>query len=465
LELPAHLEMTHAWQTTRTELRRLVGDSTFEIWLSQLQMADWDGTTVTLSAPAGTQAWVSNRFGRVLERCVQGAFGPQAKIAFSSAPKPGPQRAGTRSNQSAAAPTAVTSTDGADLERFIPRYTFDQFIIGDGNRLAHAAALAVAEAPAQAYNPLFLYAPPGLGKTHLLHAIGNYITTFDPGTTVRYTTVEAFTNRFMSALNTRSTDSFKHLYRDADVLLIDDVQFLASKAKTEEEFFHTFNSLYDTGRQLVLTADRLPRQLSGLEDRLRARFESGLVAQLAPPNRATRIAILRKRAALDRIHLPDPTVLELIADRVTDNIRSLEGALIRVIAHHSLSGRPLDTHLAADVLDDLHPASAVDASAPITIERIQALVAGHFKLTPEDLTSAKRTAVLAWPRQLAIYLARELTGAPLQGVGDAFGGRNHTTVLHACKRVEERIATSPEDGAELTALRGLLTAGGADRTS
>ena len=199
------------------------------------------------------------------------------------------------------------------------------------------------------------------------------------------------------------------------MLLIDDVQFLASKAKTEEEFFHTFNSLYDQGRQLVLTADRLPRQLSGLEDRLRARFESGLVAQLAPPNRATRIAILRKRAALDRIHLPDPTVLELIADRVTDNIRSLEGALIRVIAHHSLSGRPLDSHLAADVLDDLHPASRVDPTTPIQVERIQALVAGHFNLTTADLISARRTAVLTWPRQLAIYLARELTGCALAG--------------------------------------------------
>ncbi len=459
-----HREMTHAWQTVRTELRRLVGDSTFEIWLSQLEMVDWDGSTLTLSAPADKQAWVSDRYARVLDRCVKAAFGPQAKVAFASAPKGAVQHASRRGAQPLS-PAQSPGHDSADLERFIPRYTFDQFIIGDGNRLAHAAALAVAEAPGQAYNPLFLYAPPGLGKTHLLHAIGNYITSFDPGMTVRYTTVEAFTNRFMAALNHRATDSFKHLYRDADVLLIDDVQFLASKAKTEEEFFHTFNALYDQGRQLVLTADRLPRQLSGLEDRLRARFESGLVAQLAPPNRATRIAILRKRAALDRIQLPDPTVLELIADRVTDNIRSLEGALIRVIAHHSLSGRPLDSHLAADVLDDLHPASRVDPTAPIQVERIQALVAGHFNLGTADLISARRTAVLTWPRQLAIYLARELSGCALQTIGEAFGGRNHTTVLHACKRVETRIASSAEDGAELTALRGLLTAGGSDRSS
>lgn len=463
--MPARLEMTYAWQTVRTELRRLVGEETFEIWLSQLAMADWDGTTLTLTAPDDKQAWVADRFARVLDRCVTSAFGPQAKVAFArpSRPAAAAQRSERRSGPASA--TREPGSERRDLGRFIPRYTFDQFIIGDGNRLAHAAALAVAEAPGQAYNPLFLYAPPGLGKTHLLHAIGNYISCFDPGTSVRYTTVEAFTNHFMSALNTRGTDAFKHLYRDADVLLIDDVQFLAAKAKTEEEFFHTFNSLYESGRQLVLTADRLPRQLSGLEDRLRARFESGLVAELAPPNRATRIAILRKRAALDRIRLPDPTVLELIADRVTDNIRSLEGALIRVIAHHSLSGRPLDNALAAEVLDQLHPASRSEPTALIGIERIQDLVAGHFNLRTQDLTSAKRTAALTWPRQLAIYLTRELTDSALTVIGQAFGGRNHATVLHACKRVDARIAISADDDAELTALRGLLTAGGADRTS
>jgi chromosomal replication initiator protein len=463
LELPAHLEMTHAWQSVRAELRRVVGESTFDIWLSQLELADWDGTTLTLSAPVATQTWVSNRFGRVLDRCVTKVLGIQAKVAFGTARPP----AG-RSNVSVAAARTDHRRDvpdETDLERFMPRYTFDQFIIGDGNRLAHAAALAVAEAPGQAYNPLFLYAPPGLGKTHLLHAIGNYIATFEPTTMVRYTTAEAFTNHFIAALNNRDTDAFKHLYRDADVLLIDDVQFLAAKAKTEEEFFHTFNSLHDSGRQLVLTADRLPRQMSGLEDRLQARFEAGLVAQLSPPNRATRIAILRKRAALDRIHVTDSTVLELIADRVTDNIRSLEGALIRVVAHHSLSGRPLDTELAGRVLDDLHPGTRSDPGSAPSIQKIQELVAGHFSITATELLSPKRTARLTWPRQLAIYLSRELTGVPLQAVGEAFGGRNHTTVLHACNRVSERISTSPEDSAELTALRALLNASGADRSS
>ena len=454
--------MTHAWPSVRVELRRLVGDELFEIWLAPLEPSDWDGTTLTLTAPSGTRAWVADRYKRVITKAVRGVFGDHARVAFAepaastrSAAPPG--RRGGQPSRPAPIP------EPSSLETFIPRYSFDQFIIGDGNRLAHAAALAVAEAPGQAYNPLFLYAPPGLGKTHLLHAIGNYIANYDPATTVRYTTVEAFTNQFVAALHHKRVEGFKHLYRDADVLLIDDVQFLASKAKTEEEFFHTFNSLYDSGRQLVLTADRLPDQLEGLEDRLRARFESGLVAELAPPNRMTRIAILRKRAALDRIALPDPTVLELIADRVDANVRALEGALIRVIAHGSLTGRPIDTELAAAVLGPAPVRPGAPAAAPMTIERVQELVAGHFGLTRDDLVSARRTAKLTWPRHLAIFLARELTAAPLALLGEAFGGRNHTTILHACNRVSEEIGRSPEAVAELESLRRLLTAGGPDR--
>ena len=236
-----------------------------------------------------------------------------------------------------------------------PRYSFDQFIIGDGNRLAHAAALVVAELPGQAYNPLFLHAPPGLGKTHLLHAIGNYVFAFGGSTRIRYTTIEAFTNHFISALGTRSLERFKQTYRDVDVLLIDDVQFLASKAKTEEEFFHTFNAVYETGRQLVLTCDRLPGALVSVEERLRERFEAGLVADIKPPDFTTRVAILRKRALLDHVPVAEESVLEAIADRVTDNVRSLEGALIRVVAYHSLTGRPLDLELTSTVLDTMYP--------------------------------------------------------------------------------------------------------------
>src|SRR5581483_2848288 len=234
---------------------------------------------------------------------------------------------------------------------------------------------------------------------------------------------------------------FKQAYRDADVLLIDDVQFLASKAKTEEEFFHTFNALYETGRQLVLTCDRLPRQLTAVEERLRERFESGLVADMHPPDFVTRVAILRKRAALDHIHLADNSVLELIAERVTDNIRSLEGALIRIVAHHSLTGRPIDGELAATVLDEIYPPVK---RGSLTVERIQEIVASRYGISVTDLVSASRTARVAWPRQLAMHLARELTHTSLNELGPAFGGRNHATILHACKRVSERSITEPE---------------------
>ena len=287
-----------------------------------------------------------------------------------------------------------------------PRYSFEQFIIGDGNRLAHAASLAVAELPGQAYNPLFLHAPPGLGKTHLLHAIGNYVLSFGGGAVVRYTTVEAFTNHFIRALGSRSIDRFKQAYRDADVLLIDDVQFLASKAKTEEEFFHTFNALYETGRQLVLTCDRLPRQLVSVEERLRERFEAGLVAVIKPPDHATRVAILRKRAALDRIPVADEAVLELIADRITDNVRVLEGALIRLVAYHSLTQMPLtSTSRRPSLTKYIHDHSQ---GRPTSVDDIQHVVATYYGLAIAQLTSSSRAANITWPRQVAIHLARAL---------------------------------------------------------
>ncbi|HTW12412.1 MAG TPA: chromosomal replication initiator protein DnaA [Solirubrobacteraceae bacterium] len=458
--MPGHLELTPAWQDIRSELRRTVGESTYDIWLAPLQIKNWDGTVLVLQGKPGTDSWVADRFGRVLERCARQRLGREVKVAFAGDP--------ATAAREAIAQAAHLHPDHED-ERFNPRYTFDQFIIGDGNRMAHAAALAVAEAPGQAINPLFLHAPPGLGKTHLLHAIGNYITAFDPHTTVRYTTVEAFTNGFVAALRGQALERFKHLYRDVDVLLIDDVQFLASKAKTEEEFFHTFNTLHDSGRQLVLTCDRLPSQLTGIEQRLRQRFEAGLVEHLSPPNKATRIAILRKRAALDRLEVSDPVVFDLIADRITDNVRSLEGALIRVVANHSLTGRPIDAELTEAVLDQIQPrisaATKVSpVSGPLTTEAIQRTVADVFNISTEQLTSTSRLAAITWPRQLAIHLSRELTASPLHKIGEAFGGRNHATVLHACKRVQERITTSPEDAAELASLRAKLTSGGTDRT-
>ena len=446
-----HPELTPAWRQIRAELRRVVGESTYEIWLAPLEVKAWDGDVLVVQAPAATRAWVAKRFGRILDTCAKSVAGAGIRVVFAGLDGDTATAHGSRRHTQVDLPGA-----------FNPRYSFQQFIIGDGNRLAHAASLAVAELPGQAYNPLFLHAPPGLGKTHLLHAIGNYILAFGGGATVRYTTVEAFTNHFIASLGSRSLDRFKSAYRDADVLLIDDVQFLASKVKTEEEFFHTFNSLYETGRQLVLTCDRLPRQLVAVEERLRERFESGLVADIQPPDYATRLTILRKRAELDHIALADLAVLELIAERVTTNIRTLEGALIRVVAYHSLTQRPIDVELASTVLDSMHPETQ---TASASIADIQALVAAHHQLSVEELVSPSRTARIAWPRQVAIYLARDLTNASLGALGQAFGGRNHATVLHACKRVSERLIHDRDAAEELAELAELMRKRPADRHS
>jgi len=444
LSLSAHAEPTAAWRELRTELRQAVGESTFDIWLDPLEFVGIRDGKLLIDAPKATRGWLAKRFGRVLQTCARHAFGPDVEIELAG-----------HQGERAAEPAAASETFlNLDADALNPRYSFDQFIIGDGNRLAHAASLAVVEHPGQAYNPLFLHAPPGLGKTHLLHAIGNYVNAFGGGARVRYTTVEAFTNQFIRALGSRSLDRFKQAYRDADVLLIDDVQFLASKAKTEEEFFHTFNAVYETGRQLVLTCDRLPRQLVSVEERLRERFESGLVATMKPPDFPTRVAILRKRAALDRVRIEDQAVLDLIAERITDNVRQLEGALIRVVAYHSLTQLPIDVRLAETVLDEIHPRPDHKATS---IDDIQKAVAEHYGVTVAELKSPSRAARLSWPRQLAIHLARELTGAPLQAIGEAFGGRNHATVLHACRRVEERVGNDQQAVHDLSELAATLS--------
>ncbi len=486
MALPAHPDAVSAWQALSVELRHQIGDSSFDIWLSPVRAESWDGRTLTVRAPADTARWLAHRYGITLQRAAAQTLSPGAHVAFAGDDPPGSVHGTT-----AGGTATPERTPRAGLH---PRYRFEQFIIGEGNRLAHAAALAVAENPGQAYNPLFLYAPPGMGKTHLLHAIGNYIADFSPGAAIRYVTAESFTNHFLAALNDKQLGAFKSVYRGADVLLVDDIQFLASKVRTEEEFFHTFNALYENGRQLVLTCDRLPRALTSIEQRLRERFGAGLVADIRPPDQPTRVAILRKRAALDAIELDDAVVLEQIAERVTDNIRSLEGALIRVVAFHSLTRRPIDAALTAEVLDTMYPPrggrpghersgrgrlrapsqagltgpgrdprEAGSGATPPTIDAIQAAVAAHYQLTVAELTSARRTRRVSWPRQVAIHLARDLTGASLPAIGRAFGGRNHTTVLNACHRVSERLANDQQAVHDVDAMRALLTHGPADR--
>ncbi len=444
---PVPDELDDIWAAISAQLHRAVGDSTYGIWLEPLTPVELDGEVLVVAAPDEARGWVADRFARVVQASAAAVLGPGVTVEIVSA---------SAATLPAGVPVAAQAPGkGVALN---PKYSFDQFVIGDSNRLAHAAALAVAELPGQAYNPLFIHGPPGLGKTHLLHSIAAYVEAHGGGLAVRYTTAEAFTNQFVNALHSGSMDRFKAGYRGSDVLLVDDVQFLQSKARTEEELFHTFNELYELGSQLVLAADRLPRDIAHLQERLTERFEAGLVTDVRPPDFATRLTILRKRVRLDALQV-DPEALEVIADRVSANIRALEGALIRVVAFHSLTGRPIDGRLAAEVLDGLHVAQRPSARS---VREIQDAVCELFGVTHAELVSSNKAARLAWPRQIGMYLSRELTDQTLPTIGRHFQ-RNHATVLYACKRTAARMRDDREAYDAVQRLLGTLAAPGGDR--
>ena len=458
-------ELEKIWSSVQSELAATVGESTYRIWLEPLRAHDLSDGRLAIQAPGQACVWVRDRYGRILQTCVERVLGAGVQVEVLSTTgadrTSGDLRSGAPEVPSAAripreerissyrfpAGRSTEEQNVADRESRggigvlgNPKLTFDQFVIGDCNRLAHAAALTVAEMPAQAYNPLFICGPPGVGKTHLLSSIASLLLAHNPGLSVRATTGEAFTNEFLQALSGRRTDVFKTRHRHIDVLLVDDVQFLERKTRTEEEFFHTFNALYDGGRQIVLTSDRPPRDLRALEDRLRERFESGLLADIKPPDPATRMTILRKRAQHDRLTLADEEPLRLIAERVRDNVRAIEGALIRVVAYSSLTGKPLTSELTREVLDGLYPPThPVARQGSPSVDEIAAAACRQFDVTPEELISSSRTARIAWARQVAMYLSRELTDESLPSIGRRFGGRDHTTVIHACRRTAARI--------------------------
>jgi chromosomal replication initiator protein len=425
-------ELRALWQATQEKLRASVPESTFRLWLEPLQAVGADADTLYLTAPEGIRAWAERRYSGLIAAALADTDTPLRRVAFTDGAAPGGQQ---------------VALDGAELN---PNYTFDRFVIGGGNRLAHGAALAVAEAPSEAYNPLFLHGPPGLGKTHLLAAIANYLRANAPGLSLRYTTAESFTNEFVGALKSAGADGFKARYRDIDVLLIDDVQFLEGKPATEEEFFHTFNALYESGSQLVLSADRIPSELSTLASRLRDRFEWGLTVPVEPPNLATRLTVLRRLVQEAGIEIADANALTELANRIDANVRQLHGALTRVLAHASLMARPLSTELIAEVIPRGRSAQAT------SVEEIQQRVAEGFGISRAELVGSSRAATPLRARQVAIFLTRELTDLSLPQIGRLYGGRDHSTILNSLRRVEAGLADDMDLAERVQKLRGTI---------
>ncbi len=423
------------WREIQERLRASVPDSTFKLWLEPLKPVGAQGSVLYLTAPDGIRTWVERRYSSLIREALAGGATPLREVSFATAQAENP---------------GSEPGCGAEIE-LNPNYTFERFVIGEGNRLAHAAALAVAEAPSEAYNPLFLHGPPGLGKTHLLVAIANYLRANAPGLSVRYTTAESFTNEFVGALRSTGVEGFKSRYRDIDVLLIDDVQFLEGKHHTEEEFFHTFNALYESGSQLVLSADRIPSELSTLASRLRDRFEWGLTVPVEPPNLATRLTVLRRLVREAGVEIADTGALSELANRIDANVRQLHGALTRVIAHASLMARPLSSELIAEVIP-----RASRSSRPTTVEEIQQRVAVDFGISRAELVGSTRAATPVRARQVAIFLTRELTDLSLPQIGRLYGGRDHSTVLNSVRRVEAGVAEDPTLAGRVDELRSAI---------
>jgi chromosomal replication initiator protein len=421
------------WDAIRGELRRETPDFKFHIWLDPLELAAIRGHVVYVRAPEHIRTSVAERYLPLLRRAASVGFDEHALVEIVGEDwKPGPDGEQPQDGDEPAEPGSARHRD-----RLNPKYTFDQFVIGEGNRFAHAASLAAAELPGHSYNPLFLHGSPGIGKTHLLHAIGNYVERYGSGLEVRYATIEEFTSEFVEAVRRKATAPFKQRFRGADVVLIDDVQFLAGRDKTREEFFHTFNSLIDAGRQLVMTSDRAPEDIPGIEDRLIERFRSGLVAEVDAPELTVRMAILAKRARVDNLAIDDAVLAE-IAGRVTTSVRALEGALIRVVAYASMKDEPPTPGLARHALRRLGEVTAPDTCG---LNEILDAAAQEFGVEPRDLLARDRRPGVAKARQVAMYLARELTEHSLPEIGRGIGGRNHTTVLHAVNRVGAELRT------------------------
>ena len=423
------------WQKLSAALKPQVSADTFKRWFSAVELIGATDKALSFRVPNNIyQYWIESNHMSALQAAVVTALGEPREIKFISSEAP-VEDAELIGFSKASESIRETKSAGSSSLGLNPRNTFESFVVGPNNEIAHAASLAVAQAPARTYNPLFIYGGVGLGKTHLMQAIGQYAIAKKKNTKVIYLSSELFINEFIDAIQHNNLVKFRKRYRQADLLCIDDIQFLAGKERSQEEFFHTFNTLFDGHKQIVLSCDRPASEIANLEHRLVSRFEWGLTAELQPPAIETRLAILRKKARGMQIKLPDE-IFEFLANRIRSNVRRLEGALMRVASFASLSGKQLTRevieHLLKDILQE-------EARTSITIEQIQRRVAEHFDVRLADMTSKRRPASIAFPRQVAMYLARELTKSSLNEIGDAFGGRDHGTVLHACKLVKRRM--------------------------
>jgi len=436
-------DLTKLWGQVLKKLQQDLSKPSFETWLKPTQPVTLVENTLVIGVPNEfARDWLETRYASLLQETVQEVLKLPLRIDFVIVDTQGEEKENAYDREVARALTpAQTSRETFTAPLLNPKYTFDTFVVGNSNRFAHAASLAVAEAPAKAYNPLFIYGGVGLGKTHLMHAIGHYVLASQPNCKVVYVTSEKFTNELINAIRDDTTVEFRNRYRSVDVLLIDDIQFLAGKERTQEEFFHTFNALHEASKQIVISSDRPPKEIPTLEERLRSRFEWGLITDMQPPDLETRVAILRKKAELDKLNIDDEVLL-YIATNIDTNIRELEGALIRVMAFSSLTNTTeITVDLAPEALKDIIPDSKPKI---ITIKNIIEVVAEHFHLTAQDLTGKKRTRAVAYPRQIAMYLCRELTDASLPKIGEEFGGRDHTTVMHANEKIKNELEEDPE---------------------
>lgn len=438
-----HKTSLESWELTLNQIKQELDEEIFDLWVKPTKFMGFNEGTLSLEVPNKFfQDWLTEHLTeKILERFSKNSGQEKTLLSLNFLISPAFQERADQIIKEEIEPLPVTNTETNFYDvHFNPKYTFDTFVIGPSNRFAQAASQAVAKEPGKAYNPLFIYGGVGLGKTHLLHGIGHYIKTNYPNLRLLYITSERFVNEFIDSIRYSNPTEFRSKYRTVDVLLIDDVQFFGGKGSSQEGFFHTFNALYDNHKQLIFSSDRPPKEIPNLEERLSSRFEWGLVTDIQAPDLETRIAILRRKAEIEKMSVPEDVLL-FIANKIKTNIRELEGALIRIAAFSSLTGRRANLELAEEILKDLIPASEDEAN--ITISQIQEVVAKHFSLDKKDMQSKKRTDAIAYPRQIAMYLARSLTDFSLPEIGESFGGRDHTTVMYAFEKISTKIKSDP----------------------